>query len=233
MKIHNNKMKKEMKTQNSTQPVIIFDFDGTIANTLDVLLAAYNEVAEKYKCKKIEYTDKEYIRSHRPQEVFGEYGVTWLKLPRLLPRVRKGIHERMGEVEPHEGMIEALQQLHAEGYTLGVLTSNSVENVQTLLKANGDETVFDFMYSSKKIFGKDKALRNIVKEQHLEDRLVIYIGDETRDIEATQRIDIPIISVTWGFNADSVLRELEPTALAHTAEELVHHIHTIAPLQSE
>lgn len=226
-------MKQQMDQQNNSQPVIIFDFDGTIANTLDVLLSAYNEIAERYKCKKIDIADKEYIRSHRPQEVFGEYGVTWTKLPFLLPKIRKGVHERMGQVEPHDGMIEVLQKLHDEGYILGVLTSNSVENVQTLLQADGDASVFDFMYSSKKIFGKDKALQKIIREHELQERIVVYIGDETRDIEATKRIGMPIISVSWGFNADSVLQKSEPTAIAYTAQELVEHIHRIAPLQSE
>ena len=34
---------------------------------------------------------------------------------------------------------------------------------------------------------------------------VVYIGDEARDIDAAQKVGIPIISVTWGFNSSDVL----------------------------
>jgi len=50
---------------------------------------------------------------------------------------------------------------------------------------------------------------------------VIYVGDETRDIEASQKINIKVIVVSWGFNSRTVLAEHNPDFLIHQPQELI------------
>ena len=50
---------------------------------------------------------------------------------------------------------------------------------------------------------------------------MIYVGDETRDIEATKRAKIPVIAVRWGFNSREILLTLKPNKIADTPSELM------------
>ena len=48
----------------------------------------------------------------------------------------------------------------------------------------------------------------------------IYIGDETRDVEACKKTGIPVIAVTWGMNNKTVLAALQPEGLADSPDAL-------------
>lgn len=63
------------------QKVIIFDFDGTIADTIDAIIDIYNRIAPKYRCKTIKKEDRKKFQEKKPQELLKECGVTKLKLP--------------------------------------------------------------------------------------------------------------------------------------------------------
>jgi len=59
-----------------------------------------------------------------------------------------------------------------------------------------------------------------LKEQDLNKSEVVYVGDEARDIEACQKADIAVITVSWGFHRKEVLREKNPTYLVDSPEEI-------------
>ncbi len=49
---------------------------------------------------------------------------------------------------------------------------------------------------------------------------VIFIGDETRDIEACKRAGIRCVAVTWGYNSEKSLAAQNPHRVFHRPEEL-------------
>jgi len=51
------------------KPVILFYFDGTIANTLDDIIDIMNDLADKFRFRKIKENDVEYLRGKRPREI--------------------------------------------------------------------------------------------------------------------------------------------------------------------
>ena len=92
---------------------------------------------------------------------------------------------------------------------MGILSSNSKENIEKFLQANSLE-IFDFIHSEENILGKGKALGNLLKTHRLKNNEVIYVGDEVRDIEACKENGVKIISVTWGFNKKDILKKSKP-----------------------
>ena len=103
---------------------------------------------------------------------------------------------------------------------MGILTSTSEENVRKFLKKNKLE-LFDFIYSGSSIFGKHKVMKSLLKKQKLKRKEVIYVGDETRDIEAAKKAKVKIISVTWGFNTKQILKKQKPDFLIDKPKELM------------
>ena len=203
---------------------IIFDFDGTIANTFNTIITLYNKIAPKYNCMLVPHEHRTYLQGQRPQDVFGDYGITKMKIPFIIYEIRKALHREIKNIEPIEGIIEALKEIKDSGFTLGIMTSNSKKNVGVFLKQHNIESLFNFIYSGRNIFNKASVLRKLLKKEQLEKDNVFYIGDETRDIEATKKAEIPMIAVTWGFNDLKSLQGLSPFATVETPKALVEKL---------
>ncbi len=206
------------------KPTIIFDFDGTIANTLDSIVSIFNDIAPKFRCEKIDMKDRETLRARRPQDFLKDYGVTNWKLPFLLIKIRKELHSRIAEIEPITGIVDVLLALKKSGYSLGIMTSNSKENVQLFLDKNHLSQVFDFIYTGRNIFGKNKVIMKLLRDQNLSLDATIYVGDETRDVEAVKKIGMQMIAVSWGFNTREILMNANPDIVLDEPRELIEYL---------
>lgn len=199
---------------------IIFDFDGTLADSVDAALHIYNRVAPEYKCKPIIGEARDLLSAKNPTRYFKEYGVTPFKLFLLIFRVRKELGKHMHEIPLVEGIEKSLKTLRDAGYRLGILTSNSKKNVERFLAHNQLDDVFSFIYSGRHLFGKDKVIGKIIRKERLNEGSIVYVGDETRDVLAMKKIQIPVVAVSWGLSPAAKLETLHPSRLIHQPDEL-------------
>ncbi len=206
---------------------IIFDFDGTIADTIDLVLTIYNRIASKYACKPVRDEDKKGISLLQTKEVLETYGITKLKLLLLLLRIRKEMGKRMSSITPVEGIKESFQALKNNGFSLGILTSNSTSNVSIFVENNGIAEMVDFIYSGRSLFGKDKVMAHMFEKEKISKNDVIYVGDEKRDIEACKKVGVPIIAVSWGISDYNTLETLQPDCIARTPADLLSCVHQL------
>lgn len=204
-----------------TAKVIIFDFDGTLANTIDVILDITNRLASDFGYKQTTPAELTRLKSLSSRELVKESGVSILKLPFLIKKVRVELNKEITQVQPIEGIKEVLQVLRAKGNRLGIITSNSKENIINFLEKNEWQNLFDFVYSGTTLFGKSKVIDSVIKQQKLNHEDVIYVGDETRDIEAARKSNVKAIAVSWGFNSPIVLAKQNPDFLIFTPQELL------------
>lgn len=200
---------------------IIFDFDGTIANTLDAIVNIYNRIAPNFRCRTVQQEDRNQLRTKRPQEFLKDYGVTKFKLPFLLLRVRKELRGEINNIKPIHGIIHALKEIKTDGFILGIMTSNSKENVKIFLQANELNGVFDFIYSGRNIFGKDRVIGRLLRDHKIKKQAAIYVGDETRDIEAAKKVNISVVAVSWGFNTPEILAASQPNNVIDHPKQLL------------
>ena len=201
--------------------VIIFDFDGTLADTLDAVVAITNRLAGEYGYKPTTLDELAQIRRLSSREIIKQSGVSIFKIPFLLKRVRDYLRDDIHKLNPIEGIKEALTQLKKQGNCLGILTSNSEENVEIFLEKHGMKHLFSFIYSEPTLFSKHKILKKFMKINNLTPEEVIYVGDETRDIEASKTIPIKVIAVSWGFNSAEALAKQNPDFLIQKPSELI------------
>ena len=199
---------------------IVFDFDGTIADTLELGLAVYNRIAPEYDCKPVRDGERELFRTKKPQELLRTYGISKLKLLTLTLRIRKEMSRHIPEMKLYDKMGKALREIRAAGYGMGILTSNSVENVRKFLEINNMTALFDFIYSGRSFLGKDRVIRKMIIREQLPAGRIVYVGDETRDIEASRAAGIPVIAVSWGLNRRELLASLSPDQIADIPQEL-------------
>lgn len=201
--------------------IVIFDFDGTIADTLTVFLSIYNDLAPRYSCTPVASKDVPILRGMRPQDKMREYGITFWKMPFLVHAVRNEFRKRAPAAAIHNGISEVLRDLKDNGHVLGVLTSNSKDSVQTFLNQQALGDIFEFIVAHKNMFGKHKALKSIMKERGFSATDVAYVGDETRDMEAARRAGVKGVAVTWGFQNREAFARVLPDVVVDTPTELV------------
>ncbi len=207
--------------------IILFDFDGTIADTIESALAIYNRVAKEYDSVQIDEEGRKLMAAGRPQDLLKIYNMSPQKLGLIMLRIRKELRSLIPDLSPVTGIVDAMREIKASGFRLGILTSNSRSNVNLFLKNNGIDQLFDFVYSGKSVFGKDKVFLRLFRQENIARDQVIYLGDETRDIEACHKVGIPIISVTWGMNNKEILSTLHPNQLAGSPKEIIGCINQI------
>lgn len=201
--------------------VIIFDFDGTIADSFAAVLKITNRLAAEFGYAPARPEDIPRLKNLSSREIVKQSRVSPFKLPFLLRRLRGELNREMDQLEPIAGMKPALLALKQQGYSLGIVTSNSCENVIAFLKAQGLDTIFDFVGSGLALFGKAQVIQRILRQHRFNPKDVMYVGDETRDIEAARKIGIKVISVSWGYNSSQALAAENPDFLIHHPEELL------------
>jgi phosphoglycolate phosphatase len=200
-------------------PWLIFDFDGTLADTLSAIIKLINGHAQEYQINPLADKDVENLRGMSNLDIIRKYHIPLMKLPSLILRTQKELHQKIDQVELFPGIRDLVLGLKRRTFRLGILTSNSRENVQKLLRAR-DLDVFDFIHSESNFFGKTRALLHLLHKHGLHRDDVIYVGDETRDIEACYHAGVAVIAVSWGFHRKDLLRAKNPTFLVDSPVEI-------------
>jgi len=200
-------------------PTLIFDFDGTIANTLSAIVKLFNEHADEFHVRPLADKDVEDLRGMSNRDIIKKYQIPLIRVPSLVLWTQKKLHQRIDQVELFPGIRELILSLKDRNFRLGILTSNSRENVLKLLQARNLD-IFDFIHTESTLFGKTRALLRLLKKHGLKNDEVIYVGDETRDIEACQNAGIAVIAVSWGFHRKELLRRKNPTYLVDLPHEI-------------
>ena len=199
---------------------LIFDFDGTIADTLSAIIRLVNEHADEYHIRPLDEGDVDELRGMSNLEIIKKYKVPLVKVPSLVLRAQKELNHRIDEMALFPGVRELILGLKAMGVRLGILTSNSRENVQKFLRSQALD-VFDFIHAEQNFFGKNWALLHLLKKHGLRKEGTIYVGDEVRDIEACQKVGVPVIAVSWGFHRRKLLADKGPDFLADEASDIM------------
>lgn len=204
-----------------TIKVVFFDFDGTIADTLNVVVSITNRLALEFGHKPIQPEELAKIKKFSSRQIIKYSGISILKVPFLLARVRAELRKEIETVETFPELKAVLIELRNQVDTLGILSSNSQDNIVAFLSANNLHNLFDFVYTEAPLFSKSRIINKILKQTNVKPEESIYVGDETRDIEAAKRSHIKAIAVSWGFNSKEILAQQSPDFLIHKPSELI------------
>lgn len=205
---------------------LLFDFDGTIADTLDLAMAIGKKVADEFGLRQL--TNKEIIRFRNGglREAVRDLKIPLRKIPSMILRIRQEIHDNIELMRPINGIDAVLKELRPRCKSLGIVTSNSQENVLWFLKKNNLE-FFDFGAYSSAIFGKLSKLRGLIHRHHLPKENTLYFGDTIGDIEACRKAGIRVAAVTWGYNTKEALGAAKPDFLVSLPEEILDIFRTL------
>lgn len=207
-----------MSQQNTN--LIIFDFDGTIADSFSVLLEIMNQLAQEGGIPRFTAEQVAQAREMPMREIITALKIPRWRLPFLARKIQKRFAEKIKDVRPVDGIVPVLEGLKAQGRTLGVLSSTRQETIERFMERN-QIGAFAFIHSEKNLFGKAKILRKILEGRSSVPAEAVYVGDESRDIDAAHEAEMRSVSVTWGFNSKKMLVQHQPDFLIEKPEELL------------
>jgi len=192
---------------------LVFDFDGTIADTLPHILAISNRLSADFGYRRVPDDEIEMLRGVRSREALKILKIPLLRIPAIALRMKAELQKEIHLLKPINSMKDVLGEL-TSSYQLGIVTSNSRSNVERFLEAN-QMPYFKFIYSSSSLFGKSSVLCGMLRTHQLLRDETVYIGDETRDVDAAKRSGIDMIAVSWGANTADALARQQPQHLIH------------------
>ncbi len=184
---------------------IIFDLDGTIADSESVFFDIVNALAPRFGYDPIVSDESgELKKLHLRDFLLHRLGWRIILLPFILRAGRARYHAIANKVPIFPGMKEVFTALHKQGIRIGMVSSSEERTIHTILEAN--DLAVDFVVHSN-LFGKARAIKKALREHSLETADVLYVGDEVRDVEACQLSGVKIIAVTWGLNSKEALEQ--------------------------
>lgn len=210
----------EAKTS-SSKKLVLFDFDGTMADTMLPGLKISNILADRYKYKKVQKDELAEYRGTDTREVLKRINLAWYKLPFVTRSFRIAMQAEIGKIDAFEGIKEVISELHNRGYILGIFTSNGESNINEFLHNNKLENYFTIKKCGIGLFKKHHYLKRLLSKMDFDPSEVLLIADETRDIESAKKSGIDIISVTWGFHTKNALANCNPNFLIDTPHEIL------------
>jgi phosphoglycolate phosphatase len=188
--------------------LVIWDFDGTLADTLSDAVTIYNDLAREHGLLPIE--DGEAARDMTIVQFLRAHRIPYRKVPFLMARFLATQKQSAEPPRVFPGIASAVHGLKAAGIRLGIVSSNDPETIARCLRQEGLTECFEFRVGCSRLFGKHRALRKAVRDAGVPVQRTLYVGDEVRDITAARKVGIGIATVIWGLNSAGLLHKFEP-----------------------
>jgi phosphoglycolate phosphatase len=201
---------------------LIFDFDGTISDVLEITPALFELV---WKDMGRTPPSKETMMSYRglgPIEIAKREKLPLRKVPMGLQSTVKHLSMLRQKVPVVKGMDVLLRDLKKSGKydSMHILTSNKTENVEFFLRKYQIEDLFDSITGDLTAFNKPKKLKQLMTKNELKPIECLMIGDENRDLIAANRCGISAIAVEWGLGIKARYKKHKPMRVVANVAEL-------------
>ena len=215
---------------------ILFDFDGTIADSIDAICAGVNVVMKNRGFPLHDYNAVLGFINHGPRELMRKaLPEQYRQDEAYLDGAYAEYNEAYGKVyhitdRAYDGIPEAVRQLHEAGYLIGVLSNKQDAFVKLLTRQVLEDGTWETAQGC--VPGKptkpDPFLTNLVLDElGVRADECVMIGDSDVDIETGKRAGMPVISVAWGFRDEDFLRAHGAEYIAHNPQEMLSLIREI------
>lgn len=187
----------------------IFDFDGTLGDTMAWFLDASDAMAVRFGFVPIDRSNLDNLRHKSAREMMRIHKVSVLKLPMLARHVQAMMQADAASIRMFDGVPDMLRAVHAAGVKIAVVSSNSEANIRIVLGPDLSGLV-DLFDCGASVFGKARKFRKVLKTLCVKPSETVSIGDETRDIDAGRKARLATAAVAWGYTQPAALAAKGP-----------------------
>lgn len=203
--------------------LVIFDFDGTLADSFPFFVSVQNKLAQRHGFRAIPNEDIDGLRHLPARELMRHVGLPRWKLPFVARGFIRHMREEGGNVRLFPGVAPALDRLHASGATLALVTSNAADNCRRVL---GDTHYGRIAHveCGASILGKQRRLRRTLAATGFPAGNAIYVGDQAEDAMAARAAGVAFAAVSWGYATPAALQ-------AHAPDVVLDRVDAIGDLR--
>lgn len=212
---------------------VIFDLDGTLADTLESIAYCTNETLRRHGFSPIEKDEYRYLvgdgAATLVERALKKCGDSELKCFSGAMRDYTEIFEEycMYQVKPYKGIVSTLDALKRAGIKTAVLSNKPHPRTLEVIRELFGEGVFDVVSGQKPDVAKKpspEGVFEILKELQLEKNEVLYLGDTNTDMKTGKAAGVFTIGVLWGFRERKELEEHHADAIIGTPEEIMQYL---------
>lgn len=202
----------------------IFDLDGTVINSLPIVIEAFRKAITRYIDRPI--TDEEIINLFGPTEE----GV----LKQVLPdQWQEGLAVYLSEYEalyvqekigPYPGIEDALLYLKNRAIRTAIVTGKGAGSTAFSLKHTGLQAYFNLIQTgSPERPVKTERILDVLSEWACHPHTVFYLGDSPSDIQDARSAGVIPLAAAWaGFYTRDELQAEKPEAIFSTPQEFIN-----------
>ncbi|PNW29053.1 phosphoglycolate phosphatase [Formosa algae] len=212
--------------------LIIFDFDGTLINSIPDLTLAINKMLTQYNAAPLTIEEvtpfigngaKPLVR-RAIELAMPERDLTEAFLKEAFDIYFSAYKEETcKDTFLYPGVLETLQKLKSKGYTLAICTNKPFDFIAPILEALEIKDYFEAWIGEDSLSKKkpDAApLLHLVERMQTTVAKSVMVGDSKNDILAAQNAKMDSIGVSYGYNYNENIADYKPTVVADLFSEL-------------
>jgi phosphoglycolate phosphatase len=186
---------------------LIFDFDGVVADSLDIFQGILFNVAGINEDTFFDLFDDNMY------EGLAKQGIPEEEIPQLIKRLQEAWIKELDKVIFFPGIAESLTKLSSK-YNVFIVSASPTRIIESLLNKFG---------LNLEVIGADKGTSKVdrinkIKQKHPGQSF--YIGDTKGDMLEGHEAGVKTVAVTWGWHDQARLESANPDYVVHTPEEL-------------
>lgn len=221
------------------KPVVIFDLDGTLLNTLEDLRDSTNYALEKFGFPTRTLNEVRNFVGNGLKMLIAravpsgtEASVIDAVLQEMKRHYAENYHNR---TQPYDGIEALLRRLKAENYSMAIV-SNKADSVVALLRKLYFDSLIPVAVGETESVSRKPAPDMVyegLRRLGLPNVKAIYVGDSEVDLQTARNAGLPCLSVTWGFRSEQQLRDAGAKHLISTPQALYNTIHEMGKADFE
>jgi HAD superfamily hydrolase (TIGR01509 family) len=201
---------------------IIFDLDGTLSLTNELIFASFNHIAQRYTGKV--FSPSEITAMFGPPEEYAvEHIVGRERLQQAMDEFLKFYDEHHPVMaRAHEGMRDILAQVKRHGVVLALFTGKGKHTTMITLKHLGLQQYFDLIVTGhdvQKHKPSSEGIQKVLKIVGLEPQEVLMVGDSVADVNAAHEAGVKIAAVLWDSYSKENILQMEVDYLFYSVAE--------------
>lgn len=214
-----------MQKQSAQSPyaAIIFDLDGTLANTIPTVTRLYSRVLRQYTGR--QWTLAELLQYFGPPEdiIFERITNDKTLSATMLAEYYRLCDAHGAEFKAFAGITEVLDTLRTAGVRLGVFTSGVTEAALIRLRHAGLRDFFEAVIGGDQVTNykpHPEGLQRLLDQFKVEPQAALFIGDSPLDIQAGRAAGVTTAGVLWGTGTREALTAAQPAQLVEHPQQL-------------
>ncbi|MBJ9984207.1 HAD-IA family hydrolase [Acinetobacter sp. S40] len=215
--------------------LIIFDWDGTLFNSVGQIVESLKFAASKYEQPLTDEAAQSIIGLGLPEVM----QTLFPQVPHLQQDILVSYGEHYVENSRHDawfdGVAELLQDLKAQGMKLAVATGKSRRGLDRVLIQTQSHAIFDITRAASETMSKPHPLmlEEILEFTGVNVQNAVMVGDSSYDLEMAMNIKMPRIGVSYGVHDIEILKKYQPLTIVHDITSLHRYLHQMIQIQTE